>query len=217
MNEAALRLSPTRRRRRPRLLAGSLVLLTACTGLFVSAYLRAGHQVDVLAVARSVPQGAELTAGDLRVVRISAGDGLDPVPVSEAASVIGRAVSVPLVPGTLLTLSEVTGSPRIATGDAVVGVALKPGQLPAGGVSPGEQVDVVLTGSPGSPDLSTPSSTLSATVLASNVLVDAVQVAPPSNGSNTTVVSLLAPRDEAGVIAAASASGEVALVVVGDQ
>lgn len=210
-----LRLAPARSRRRPRLLAGSLVLLTACTGLFTSAYLRAGHQLEVLAVARAVPLGADLTADDLRVVRISIAGGLDPVPASAAASVIGHPASVPLVPGTLLTRSEMSSSPRIAPDDAIVGVALKAGQLPAGGVSPGEQVDVVLTGSPGSPDSSAPSSSLSATVLASNILVTAVGTAPPSSGTDITVVSLLAPRAEAGVIADASASGQVALVIVG--
>jgi Flp pilus assembly protein CpaB len=199
------------------LLAGSLVLLTACTALFVSAYLRAGHQVEVLAVAKAVAQGAEITADDLRVARISIAGGLAPVPASAASSVIGRPAAVALLPGTLLTMAELSVAPKIAPGEAVVGVALKSGQLPAGGVFPGEQVDVVLTGPPGSTDSGPSASGLSATVLASDILVTAVEAAPPSSSSGGTVVSLLAPRDEAGVIAGASASGQVALVVVGGQ
>src|SRR5579884_3616219 len=161
---STLRLAPARSRRRPRLLAGSLVLLTACTALFVSAYLRAGHEVEVLAVARAVPQGADVTAEDLMVVRISPSGGLDPVPASSEASVIGHPVSVPLVPGTLLTESELTSAPGIAPDEAIVGVALKPGQMPAGGVSPGERVDVILTGSPGTPEAGASPPGLSATV-----------------------------------------------------
>lgn len=216
-SSTALRLAPTRSGRRPRLIAGSLVLLTACTALFVSAYLRAGHQLEVLAVAKPVPQGAVLTPGDLRVVRISTAGGIDPVRASAAASVIGRPTSVPLVPGTLLAMSELSGSPRVGPGEGIVGVALKPGGLPAGGLSPGEQVDVVLTLPPGSPDAGALSSAPSTSILAADVLVTAVEATPSSSGSSTTVVSLLAPRDEAAVIAGASASGQVALVVVGGQ
>jgi hypothetical protein len=210
-----LRLAPARSRRKPRLVAASLVLLTACTALFVSAYMRAGRQVEVLAVAKAVPQGAAVVPADLRVVRISVSNGLDPVPVSAASSVIGRPASVPLVPGTLLTRSEISSAPGLSPDEAIVGVALKPGQLPAGGVSPGEQVDVVLTGPPGATETSSPSSPLSATVLASGVLVTAVGTTPSSTNSDLVVVSLLAPRDEAGVIAAGSAAGQVALIVVG--
>lgn len=212
---SALRLAPVRRRRRSGLLAASLVLFTACTALFVSAYLRAGHQVAVLAVAKAVPQGGVVSADDLAVVRLSASGGLAPIAATSASEVVGRRAAVPLVPGSLLTMSEVTSAPTIDPDQAIVGVALRPSQLPSGGVSPGEEVDVVLTGVPGTPYASGAPSSVSASVLASNALVTAAALTSASSTAGTTVVSLLVPRVQAGVIASASSAGEVALVLVG--
>ena len=53
--------------------------------------------------------------------------------------------------GSLLTPGDVSSAPPIAAGYAVVGLALKQGQLPAAGSVPGDQVMVIQTGAPGSP------------------------------------------------------------------
>ncbi|MHB8328478.1 MAG: SAF domain-containing protein [Acidimicrobiales bacterium] len=197
--------------------------------LFVSAYLKAGHQVSVLAVARAVPEGAVLHTTDLAVARISASRGILPIPVADAAAVVGRRAAVSLVPGGLLTLGDLSDAPTLPEGEAIVGVAAKSSQLPASGVVPGETVDVVLTGLPGSPAVivggsasSTPSSsgsvqsllpTLAGTVLAPDVTVAGVGLQTSTN-TDTTNVSLLVPLALAPVVASASAAGQVALVVV---
>lgn len=229
----ALRIS-TRQRRRTGLLAGSLLTLLVCTALFVSAYLKAGHQIPVLEVARPVPLGAVVTSSDLGVVRISASGHLVAVPVADASEVLGRRASVPLVPGQLIATSDVSSGSPIPAGEAIVGVALKGSQLPAEGVVPGEPVDVVLTGVPGSPMSSagtvvaggavlgagpagSPGAGLTGSptgaVLASDVTVTAV-VVPGTSQSDVTDVSLLVPHDVAAFIADASAAGQVALVNV---
>jgi Flp pilus assembly protein CpaB len=151
----------------------------------------------------------------LVVVRISVSGGLAPIAASSAVEVIGRRAAVPLVRGALLTMAEIANATSIDPGDAIVGVAVKASQLPAGGVSPGSTVDVVLTGVPGTPDTNGASSNLAATVLASGVLVTSVQFDASSSTVGTMVVSLLAPRPLAGIIASASAAGQVALVLVG--
>ena len=195
-----------------------MLLLTTCTALFVSAYLRAGHQVSVLAVARPVAQGATVSASDLVVVRLSASGRLTPVPAAQAAAVVGRRAAVALLPGSLLTMSDLANVPRLAPGQAVVGVALKPSQLPADGVFPGESVDVILTGLPdtgGAASGTNGAPALSATVLAPQVLVTAVDVPDQTSPTGTVDVSLLVPHDLAGVVASASVAGQVALVVIG--
>ena len=53
--------------------------------------------------------------------------------------------------GSLLTMADTTAAEPISPGDAVVGMALKAGQLPSSGVEPGEQVMIVQTGAPGTP------------------------------------------------------------------
>ena len=224
-------------RRRPALLAGSAVLLTACTALFVSAYLKAGHQVPVLGISHAVPQGAVITSSDLTVVRLAASGLLEPVPASEASQVVGRRASVGLLPGSLLTRAEVTSGSPVPPGDAIVGVSVKQSQLPAEGVNVGERVDVVLTGIPGSPAFATtggsaPSSggqsgqaaasplgdvaaVVAGAVVAGHVVVTAFTPGTAANG-NAIAVSVLVPATVAPVVATASAAGQVALVAVAD-
>ena len=56
-----------------------------------------------------------------------------------------------LVPGTLLTVADLSNAAPLPTGAAIVGVALKVGSYPGSGLAPGDVVDVVLTGAAGSP------------------------------------------------------------------
>lgn len=236
---APLRLH-VRSRRRPRLLAGSAVLLVSCTALFVTTYVKAGRQVPVLGIGKAVPQGAVITSGDLQIVRIATSGPISPVPASAAGRVVGRRAAVGLVPGSLLTMSELSSGPAIPIGAAIVGVSVKASQLPADGLTSGQQVDVVLTGIPGAPVFSTGSASPSAgqtsgpqgveqgptatskpsPALAGGVIVPraVVTASIPGTSANadTTDVSLLVPSALAPLVANASAAGQVALVAVGD-
>ena len=140
---AAVREAAVRGRRRPGLWAAG-VALVAIGGLGAAARVgQAGDRVEVLAVARSVPVGQMIAAGDLAVARVAADPSLRPVPVSERGHVVGRVAAVDLRPGTLLTSEEVTDTTVPAAGEQLVGVAIRPGQLPARGVRPGEEVLLV--------------------------------------------------------------------------
>jgi hypothetical protein len=176
--------------------------------VFCGIYAKAGRTSAGLAVARLIEVGQPIHAGDLVDVRVAPSPGLDPVPASEEASVIGRRAAVSLVPGSLLTRGELVTKYSPPRGRSLVGVAVKASQMPASGVGPGEQVDVVLT--------NTAASGQDGTVLAFGVpVVD--EVSSGGSGSDTTVVSLDVPSDVAPAIAAASTSGEVALVAIGPQ
>lgn len=218
---APLRLAPSSRRR-PALAVASLLLAVVCAALFATAYSKAGHQISVLAVARPISEGSVIVASDLTSVRASLSSGVNAVPESNAASVVGRTAAVDLVPGSLLVENDVTLMFEPPQGDALVGVALKPGLLPAQGLAPGEAVDIVLTGIPGAPDTATGSSSVAetgtepslapGTVLSSDVVVKAVTLASDSSGAID--VSVLVPSTIAPLIANASAAGQAALVVV---
>lgn len=230
---SALRLDPVAHRRRPALAVGSLALVVACIAVFASVYLKAGSQVAVLAVDRSVPQGQVLTAADLTVAHISSDSGISTVPVADASEAIGRRAAEPLEPGTLLTQSELVTTFSPPAGQSIVGVSVKEGQLPASGVAPGETVDVILTGTPGDPD-SAPASpdatgdlqaagatattggqpTGAGTVLVSDATVLEAFPSPASSGSDAIDVSLLTASTLAPLVASASAADQVALVVV---
>jgi hypothetical protein len=222
----SLRFRGSAHRRRPTVAIASLALVTSCVAIFTGLYLHAGNRVAVLAVARDVPQGHVVTSDDLIVVSISLSAGLSPIPAGDLRRVVGHRAAVSLLPGTLLGVKDLAVGTGPARGNAVVGVATKVGQLPAGGVATGDTVDVILTGSPatlatgavaGVP--ATGSSAASGEVevggiLAPNATVTGV-AAPSSASPDTIVVSVLVPSTLAPLVANASAAGQTALVLVG--
>jgi len=227
-NSEELRLEVTRTRRRPWLAVGSLALIATCTAAFTSLYLKSGHQAQVLVVTRPVLQGATITSDDLAVARLSFSRALAPIAATDIGQVVGQHAAVALVPGTLLTRAELVASAAPPNGVAVVGVAAKSSQLPAGGVVPGETVDVVLTGPPGAvaavsqgngatADPGVQGSVSPGTLLVPDVVVSEVTSAPGSSGTDVVVVSLLVPSAQAPTVANASAAGQAALVVVSPQ
>jgi len=228
--QPGIRFEVARAHRRPLLAVGSVALVAASTALFTSLYIGASHQTPVLSVSRNVPQGAELGPRDLSVVSVSVAGGITPIPAARVGGVLGRRVAVPLLAGTLLTRAELLTASAPLPGDAVVGVGVSPGQLPAAGVLPGQSVDVVLTAPPGSPDSSigsTNSSSVGATsagsgavsgsLLASSATVTDVTVPSSSSTSEMTIVSLMLPSTLAPLVANASAAGQVALVLVAPE
>ncbi len=212
-------------RRRPAVAIASIVLVTFCVAIFTSIYLHAGNRVAVLALAHDVPQGHAINRGDLAVVRISFSAGLAPISAHDLSQVLGRTAAVSILRGTLLSRTELAVHRGPARGKAVVGVATKAGQLPAGGVAVGDTVDVILTGSPATltGGASGPATTESSTtpdqlelggVLASNATVTGVAFST-SSSPDTVVVSVLIPSAMAPLVASASAAGQAALVQVG--
>jgi SAF domain len=213
-------------RRRPVIAVASLVLITFCMTAFSSIYLHAGDRVSVLVLAHDVPQGQVLTQGDLSTVKISLAGRLDSVSAADVNQIVGRTASVPLLRGTLLGIGELSRHGGPAKGMAIVGVATKVGQLPAGGVADGDTVNVILTGSPatlagGIPEVPTTGSASASGqqleiggVLAQDATVTGV--APPQSSSpDTIVVSVLISSSLAPLVASASAAGQAALVLVG--
>jgi hypothetical protein len=216
-----LRLVPRGSGRRPVIAVASLAVVVVCAALFAVIYVHSSRLVAVIGVARQVPEGQVLEVADLRQVDVSVTSGVDVVPVTDASQVIGRQVSVTLLPGTLLSPSDLGRARVLPANEAIVGVDLKPGMMPASGVTAGETVLVVLTtpagsalsvGSPGSAGSKSPQS--QPTVIATATVVG-VDSSPDDGGSGDVVVSLDVPLVKAPLIADTSAAGQAALVLVG--
>ena len=211
-------------RRRPVLAVASVVLVTSCVAVFTSAYLDAGQKVAVLALARDVPQGQPITKNDLSVVGVAFSRGLTPIPAQDVQRVVGQTAAVSLLRGTLVTQAELAERGEPSSGSAIVGVATKVGQLPAGGVMDGDTVDVVLTGSlstltggssdDGSSESPVPSGAVEVGgVLAQDATVTDVTL-PTASDPDTIVVSVSIRSSLAPLVASASAAGQAALVLV---
>jgi hypothetical protein len=134
--------------------------------------------------------------------------------------------------GSLLTSGDVTTAQPIGAGDAVVGLALKAGQLPSSGVVPGDQVMIVETASPGTPlavvpsDGSAPSTPASPTTAATpttGVLVPQASVfdveAPSANSAAglSQLVSVEVSSTLAAAVSTAAAADQVSLVLLPDN
>ncbi|WP_245687415.1 SAF domain-containing protein [Streptacidiphilus griseoplanus] len=157
------------RRRRPAVLALSVALIAAGGLGGAALYTATGERVSVLAVARDVPAGQQLTAADLTIARIASDPALHPLDAGDLDRAIGRRATNDLKRGSLLTKDDVTNQLIVKPGQQIVGVAAKHTQLPATALKPGRQVLVVATpdtgGQQNGAGATTRPQTLSATVV----------------------------------------------------
>lgn len=201
---AAPRAPLPRGRRRPALLALGVVLVVL--GILGGVWLvrAAGERVAVLAVARPVPYGAVLTAGDLTRAEVSVDPAVATVPAGDLDQVLGLVAATNLTPGSLLTRSAVTRLAPPGPGQVLVAIALPAGRLPAGPLRAGDPVLVVDTPPAGAEPPTLPPATIAATV---------VRLAPP-DPSGVTVVDVTVNAGDGPALAARSATGRIAVVVL---
>lgn len=199
-----------RRRNGPLAIVGVLLVVT-CAAVFAAGWLRAGNRQPVLALARPVTAGQVIASGDLQVVRVSASGPVSLLPASQEAAVIGQTAAAALPAGSLLTPAEVGAAP-LGKGQAFLGVAVKPGQYPPD-LSAGQTVDVLVTPAGSSPGAAGSGSAAPGAALPVGRGVVLSVIAQASQGE--TVVELEVSQDAMPQVAAASASGQIALATVG--
>ncbi|MGY1634916.1 SAF domain-containing protein [Geodermatophilus sp. SYSU D01186] len=199
-----------RRRRRPALLA--LAVAMVVLGAVGAAYLATslGQTSPVIAVAREVPWGQQITAADLVEARVSADPALAPIPYGDRDRVIGMVAATTLTPGSLLTREALTEQPLPPPGQQLVGVGVSAVQLPATPLRPGDDVllvPVAAGGGAAAPDPAAPPRTVAATVVRSG--------APGTDGLR--VVDVLLDAADGPDVAARAAAGLIAIVVVAGE
>ncbi|SRR5690606_3103937 len=197
----APRLVRQRRIRRGWVGIGVLAIVLAALGS-ATLFRAVGPSQEYLALARDVPVGAQVTAADLRVVRLNASPGLTPVPVSEVDQVIGRYAAVPLVAGSLLTPQQLTAEPVPGPGEQLVAVTISRDRVPGGTLRAGDPILLVATG--GSSDEEAPR-TFPARVH---------DVRGAAGRGSDLVLSLLVDQRNGAAIASLAASGRVAVVLL---
>jgi hypothetical protein len=197
------------RRRRPAVWGAGLALIAVGAAVATSASLSAGAKHDVLALSRAVPAGRTLAGDDLRTVRVATDSSVATVPAAEESSVVGQRTSVDLVANSLLTAGALAGAAVPASGQALLGVALKAGQLPSRSLSRGDHAELIPTASP--PSTTPGPSSASAAPVPVAVTVDA-EGAVGSDG--TTIVDLVLPANAAPQVAAQAAAGQLVLVLL---
>ncbi len=202
---------PGRRRSVPHLLLG-VVLVLACAIGFLLITVQSGGRRAVLVLARPVTVGQVLAVSDLRPVDLGVADGVDDgvgvVGADAAESVVGRPMATSLPAGALLSPAFV-GAPLLpGRGQAVVAVAVKPGQVPPE-VAAGASVVVVEQPAATSP---LPGSGSAPTGPAGGWPAVVMSVSSPADGQ-VTVASLRMSEAAAREVAAVS-PGQLSIVLV---
>jgi len=217
---AGPRLPAGRRRSVPHLVIGALLVVVCALG-FALAAGSLDHRRVVLALARPVTAGHQLSGADLASVRVSAGAGVATIPAAARDSVVGRMVAVSLPAGALLARGEL-GPVSLPPGQAVVAVAVAPGQAPPG-LAAGAHVALVRIPATGAAAPAAGSGGSSAGGASASVSGPAASwsgvvagVETVANAQATQVVSVQLAETDA-VQVAALPTGQVDLALVGGK
>jgi hypothetical protein len=172
-------------------LAGGLILTSV------------SHRESVVAVSASIAAGAPITRSDLTTTSVAVGSGVETVPARQLTRVTGMVAVTALEPGTLLAPGDVTTGLPPAAGQQLVTIALKPSQMPASGLTPGDQVLVI----------STPGTQAAAAPLIQQVPATVLAVAGPARDGFITV-DVEVSAAEGPAVARQSSTGQIALIIV---
>lgn len=206
-NEPAPALAQVKTRRRPWLWAVS-VLLIALGALLAGAVVNmVKTTVPVVLASKEVQRGAIITREDLAVVEVHPDPSLKTVPAADLESLVGRTALIDVPQGSLLAPTATGDKPTVDDGQALVGVALTPAQMPSGELKPDQSVQLVSTPRAGD-DITKdkPVISVQATVISTSVITD----------TNLIVVNVAVPEEVAESVAALSATGRVGLIVKGN-
>ncbi|MGG8410358.1 SAF domain-containing protein [Streptomyces sp. 12297] len=197
------------RRRRPGLIALSVALIAAGGLSGALLFTASGQRTAVLVVARDVPVGAAITDADLKPASLALDPAVKAVPVARKAGLVGQRAAVALKAGALLSPSQVTSESLIKAGEQLVGVALKPSQLPASRLSAGQRVLIVSTPDPAAAGSKSSERGRAPETLAATV----VEVGMPAPATGVVVVDVAVPAGDGPSLAARVATGAVALIL----
>lgn len=145
-------------RRRNRIAAGVALAAIAIGGNLLL-YSSLDDTEAVIQVVRDVPAGSQLTGDMLRTVEVAVDATVNVVGGDQLDSLIGSYAKVRLVSGALVTAESLQAAPLVSSGSSVVAIQVADGSLPIG-LRERSPVQLVIpaSGSPGSPDATTPSS-----------------------------------------------------------
>jgi hypothetical protein len=201
---------PPPARRRRFVLAGVCVVavLAAGGGGYLAGRLTAPGPpavTRILITDTALPQGARIRSDELIAITVRRGISAPAGSLGPSAvpSLIGLAATTTLPSGTIMTRSLLAPARSVPVGArALVGLALKPGQLPAGGLAAGQQVLIVLV----------PSSN---NAPASALTTSTVWNVQGSAAAGMVTASVIVPAAIATQLAGYATRGEIALVAVG--
>lgn len=213
--QAAAGPPPGRRRRNLPLAMSGVLLVAGCATAFAVMSVNAGDRRPVVVVRHDVAAGTVLAPDDVGTVRAAVPGSLHLIGAADLEAVTGRTTSVPLSARTLLTWDMLTQRAFPPAGQAIVGVALKPGQAPPTLV-PGSRVQAyqVAGDQPDQPATGQPTTAAGGGEPALPITAATVLRVRSAADGGGTVVEMQLPKDDVPQVAAAAAAGRVTLALV---
>lgn len=194
---------PGRRRPGLALLAVLLIVLGgAVAGLLA---LRIDQRQDVLVARSDIPAGQQIGPGDLAVAKMAA-EGITAIPARQAADVVGKYAASTIPAGRLVDPGVLAASGLLMPGKAAVGIALKNGRFPAGGLQSGDVVQLVRSADG-------VGKTITSSAVVSSVNEPGEDSFSASGGDSITITVVVEQR-LAAPVAAASAAEQVSVVLL---
>ena len=200
------------RRRRWGMLSLGVTLVAVGAVVSYLLMVTVGVTRPYLALARDVPPGATIGPDDVVVVNVNPAPGLRPVPAVQRDQMIGKQAAAQLFQGTLLTAAEVADRGVPAPDQQVVGVELKPGQVPARTLRTGQAVILVVV--PAASVVGVPEAASGAAAGPSTIPATVAGPGVPEAGGNVRVDVAVAAADGPRV-ASMAVAGRIVLVVTG--
>ncbi|MGR3938462.1 SAF domain-containing protein [Streptomyces sp. BRA346] len=192
------------RRRRPGLIALAVVLITGGGAGGAVLLMESGQRTEVVTVVRHVPVGQVVTDRDLGKASVALDPAVKAVKSADRAGVVGKRAAVELTPGSLLSSGQVTGNSLVKAGEQVVPMGLKPDQVPASDLAPGQRVHIVQV--PGEDQEAGASQQ-------QPIPAHVVKVGAPSPGTGEVVIDVAAARSQAPTLASWVSTGDVRLLI----
>ncbi|NJP98246.1 hypothetical protein HCN51_53995 [Nonomuraea sp. FMUSA5-5] len=188
------------RERKPALAALAVLLILGGALATTVLVLSSGDRVSAIRFTQQVGAGQRIPKEAIEEVKI-ADTGIGYVSWARRQEVTNSFATVTILPGTLMTdAMGAKASTELGEGKATVGLALKPGQMPAG-VQQGDRVQVIFVPSRSSEGESR--------VLAASALV--FSVGDRSKTGNSGQITVVVEAPAAPEIVAAASSGQIAV------
>jgi hypothetical protein len=171
--------------------------------------VQSGQRVAAIEISQPVGAGQQIPPSAMQEVQIASGTGLSYVPWDEAGQVT-RFYAVSAIPqGTLLTSAMVASTGTSTAGKAVLGLALKDGQLPRG-LQDGDHVTIYQVSNSQEACPGTSGGTL-----AGDAVVLAIGTPSVTSGSSALAdVEVAVNPSDAGAVACNAANGMVGIAVL---
>ncbi|MEU9221952.1 SAF domain-containing protein [Streptomyces sp. NPDC048376] len=201
------------RRRRPGVIALSLALIAAGGAGVAVLLLQVGDRTDVVTVVRDVQVGQVLTEQDLGKASVALDPAVKAVRADDVDSVVGKRAAVELKPGALLSPAQVTRDSLVKAGEQLVPVGLKPEQVPATALVPGQRVKLVHVPVQGAAEAGAEAGKESGAVGPQSIAGRVVKASKAAPGTGVVVVDVATTADDGPTVAAWVSADALRLVL----